>query len=148
MDEYVAAQGCYPLTERRGSARYDFSGDIEIVWGSKKIRGRTKNISRSGMFIEVPDGPDLGSVFVATLVLQTPLRVECRVRRVVSGHGVGISIVLVDKEAQARYEALLAGLELGASSAAVVEHPSDDEAERPFGRFRWVSQEAAPEGHP
>jgi len=144
MEEHVAPGAGHRQIERRESARYDFSGDIEIEWNSKKIRGCTKNISRSGMFVELPDGPELGSVFSAKLALQTPLQIECRVRRVVPGRGVGVSIVVVGKEEQARYEALLGALSLGSNSVeAAGAQPSEGRAEEPFGRFRWVSPEAA-----
>ena len=133
MEENSAAEGCYPATERRSSARYDFSGDIEIEWDSKRVWGRTKNISRSGMFIEIPDPPDLGSHFFASLALHSPLRIECRVRRVVTGRGIGVSIAALGKEGRMRYEALLVALALGSDPiAAGAQCPLEDESQRPL----------------
>lgn len=45
--------------------------------------------------------------------LNTPLRVECVVRRTIPGHGIGVTITLLSKEARTRYEVLLLALSLG-----------------------------------
>jgi len=146
MAENAVAEASYPQTERRSSSRYDFCGEIEIDLGSRKIWGRTTNISRSGMFIELPDGLDLGSIFFGNLALHNPLRIECRVRRIVPGRGVGVSIVLACEEERLRYEALLAALAPASRQiAAASEAPQKEDAEKPLGRLRWISQDTIPD---
>jgi len=41
--------------ERRWATRYSFRADLEIEWGSAVLRGSTRDISTSGMFIEAVD---------------------------------------------------------------------------------------------
>lgn len=96
-----------PSVDRRKSARYEFTTAVEIEWCSKKYWGRVRNISRHGMFIELPDLPVLNAAFSASLALNTPLRVECVVRRTIPGCGIGVTVTLPSKEARTRYEALL-----------------------------------------
>jgi len=112
-DEYS-----YPSVDRRKSARYEFSTAIEIEWCSMKYWGRVRNISRHGMFIELPDLPVLNAAFPASLALNKPLRVECVVRRVVPGQGIGVTVTLPSKESRMRYEALLQALSLGPEPGA------------------------------
>lgn len=115
-DEYSC-----PSVDRRKSARYEFNTAIEIEWCSKKYWGQVRNISRHGMFIELPDLPVLNAAFSASLALNKPLRVECVVRRTVPGHGIGVSVTLPSKEARLRYEALLLALSLGPETAVAVD---------------------------
>ena len=115
-DEYS-----YPSVERRASARYEFSAEIEIEWCGKKIWGRVRNVSRHGMFIELPDVPVVNAAFPASLALNQPLRMECVVRRVVPGHGLGVTVSIPGKEARRRYEALLVALSLGSEPASARE---------------------------
>jgi hypothetical protein len=96
--------------ERRKSARYEFSAAIEIEWCSKKYWGRVRNISRHGMFIELPDVPVLNAEFSASLALNKPLRIECVVRRTIPGHGIGVTVSTPSKDSQIRYESLLRAL--------------------------------------
>ena len=72
-DEYSAHH-----PDRRKSARYEFSAAIEIEWCSKKYWGRVRNISRHGLFIELPDLPVLNAEFSASLALNKPLRNRVR----------------------------------------------------------------------
>ena len=111
-DEYS-----YPSVDRRKSARYEFSAAIEIEWCSKKYWGRVRNISRHGMLIELPDLPVLNAAFSAGLALNNPLRVECVVRRVVPGQGIGVTVTLTSEESRMRYEALLQALSLSPEPA-------------------------------
>jgi hypothetical protein len=115
-DEYS-----YPNVKCRNSARYEFSAAIEIEWCSKRYWGCVRNISRHGMFIELPDLPVLNAVFSASLALNMPLRVECVVRRAVPGQGIGVSVTLISKESRMRYEALLQALSLGSGPAHATE---------------------------
>ena len=118
----------YRGIERRVSARYEFSAEIEIEWCSKKIWGHVRNISRHGMFIELPNQPILNAMFTAKLALNKPLRIECTVRRVVPRYGIGVTIAIPEEEGRIRYEALLVALLLdyeSAAAAAKVPYPHE-----------------------
>ena len=136
-DEYS-----YPSVDRRRSARYEFNTDIEIEWCSKKYWGRVRNISRHGMFIELPDLPVLNAAFSASLALNKPLRVECVVRRVVPGRGIGVTVTLASTESRMRYEALLQALSLGSESAALTDELSPFQSTGGEG----LSSSSTPEG--
>ncbi|HVB54915.1 MAG TPA: PilZ domain-containing protein [Candidatus Acidoferrales bacterium] len=102
---------------RRQFTRYRFYADTEIVWESAKRWGRVTNISRKGMFIEIVDAPPLDSAFPMLLALNIPLQIDCVVRRIVPGRGIGVSISLPG-QSRKRFEALLLALGAGADPAA------------------------------
>jgi len=119
--------------DRRVAARYEFRADIEIEWYARKLWGRVKDISRTGMFIEIPALDERIGRFTANLALNEPLQMECVVRRVVPGCGVGVTIRFAEEEAEARYEALLVALSLGCRpTAAGVSPPAEPEPRKPL----------------
>jgi len=67
--------------ERRWAPRYSLRADLEIEWGSAVLRGSTRDISSSGMFIEAVDPLWLGAGFTARLTLDRPVRLNCFVKR-------------------------------------------------------------------
>jgi len=93
--------------ERRWAPRYSFRADLEIEWGSAVLRASTRDISTSGMFIEAVDPLWVGASFTARLTLDRPVRLECLVKRVEPGHGMGVSVVVSESESQKLYEELL-----------------------------------------
>jgi hypothetical protein len=99
------------LKERRAAHRYRFYVDVEIDWGSKVLWGRVHDISRTGMFIEIAECPWVSASFTAHLALNVPLSVECVVRRVVPGQGIGVTIAISDRKAKRRFSALLRALQ-------------------------------------
>jgi hypothetical protein len=99
-----------PAKDRRAAHRYHFYVDVEIDWGSKVLWGRVHDISRTGMFIEIADCPWVNACFSAHLALNAPLSVECVVRRVVPGQGIGVTITIPDRQAKKRFNALLRAL--------------------------------------
>ena len=101
---------------RREFARYQFRVEAEILWQSRKIWGRVTDVSRGGLFIEMADAPCLNAHFTANLALNTPLRVNCVVRRVVPGFGIGVA-VSVPEASRKRFQALLLALSAGADPA-------------------------------
>jgi hypothetical protein len=120
-DEYS-----YPVVDRRKSVRYEFNVGIEIEWCSKKYWGRVRNLSRHGLFIELPGLPALNAVFSANLALNNPLRIECVVRRTVPGQGIGVTVTLPSQESRRRYEALLQALSLGSENLTLREELAYD----------------------
>jgi len=77
--------------ERRWAPRYRFHADLEIEWGSTVLRAHTRDISASGMFIESADPLWVGAGFSAQLTLDKPVKLNCSVKRVEPGRGMGVS---------------------------------------------------------
>ncbi|HEV1996359.1 MAG TPA: PilZ domain-containing protein [Candidatus Acidoferrum sp.] len=96
--------------ERRWAPRYSFRADLEIEWGSAVLRGSTRDISASGMFIEAVDPLWVGAGFTARLTLDRPVRLDCFVTRIEPGRGMGVSVAVSESESQGLFEALLSSL--------------------------------------
>ncbi|HET8923203.1 MAG TPA: PilZ domain-containing protein [Candidatus Acidoferrum sp.] len=96
--------------ERRWAPRYSFRADLEIEWGSAVLRANTRDISANGMFIEAVDPLWIGAGFTARLNLQQPLTLDCSVRRIEPGQGMGVSVALSESESQKLYQSLLSSL--------------------------------------
>ena len=101
---------------RRKFTRFKFEVKTELEWQSKRVWSRVSDVSRNGLFIEMPDPPGVGTRFAAHLALNAPLYLNCVVRRVVPGCGIGVSIA-VPEESKKRFDALLTALALGAGPA-------------------------------
>jgi hypothetical protein len=84
--------------ERRWAPRFRFHADLEIEWGSTVLRARTRDVSSNGMFIESADPLWVGARFSAQLTLDQPVRLNCFVKRVEPGRGMGVSIALTEEE--------------------------------------------------
>jgi PilZ domain len=95
--------------ERRWAPRYAFRTELDIEWGSAVLRASTRDVSASGMFIESADPLWIGAGFSASLQLDRPVRVDCRVRRVEPGLGMGVSVSL-PQEQQKPYRELISKL--------------------------------------
>jgi len=95
--------------EHRWAPRYAFRTELEIEWGSAVIRGSTRDISSNGMFIESADPLWVGAGFTARLGVEHPVKVNCFVKRVEPGRGMGV-VVTVPEEQQERYRELLSSL--------------------------------------
>jgi hypothetical protein len=106
------ASGDHPARrlERRWAPRYSFRTDLEIEWGSAVLRASTRDISANGMFIEAADPLWIGAGFTARLNLQQPLKVDCSVKRIEPGRGMGVSVALAESESQKAYQDLLSSL--------------------------------------
>ena len=96
--------------ERRWAPRYSFRADLEIEWGSAVLRASTRDISANGMFIEAADPLWIGAGFTARLNLDRPLRMDCSVKRIEPGRGMGVSIALSESESQKLYQDLVSSL--------------------------------------
>lgn len=100
-----------PQQERRIEHRFPFEASMEIEWGSTMLSGRVLDISHSGMFLAPSEPLWLGARFAATLLLDPPIKVECTVRRVEPGRGVGVRMVIADENAQSQLSSLLSNLD-------------------------------------
>ena len=96
--------------ERRWAPRFAFRADLEIEWGSALLRGSTRDISLNGMFIESPDPLWVGAGFTARLALDQPVKLDCFVKRVEPGHGMGVIVTVPEEQHQQRYQQLLSSL--------------------------------------
>jgi hypothetical protein len=96
--------------ERRWAPRYSFRADLEIEWGSAVLRGNTRDISANGMFIEAADPLWLGAGFTARLTLDRPVKLDCSVKRIEPGRGMGVSLAVSETESQKLFEDLLSSL--------------------------------------
>lgn len=85
-------------SERRHSPRYFFNAAVELEWGSTTLRGRVADISTNGMFIEMHDPLWIGAGFAARLELEKPVLLECSVRRVEPGRGMGVTFAIPESE--------------------------------------------------
>jgi hypothetical protein len=96
--------------ERRWAPRYSFRADLEIEWGSAVLRGSTRDISSNGMFIEAVEPLWIGAGFSARLNLNRPVKLDCFVKRIEPGRGMGVSVALSESESQQLYQELLSSL--------------------------------------
>jgi hypothetical protein len=95
--------------ERRWAPRYNFRASLDIEWGSAVLRASTRDISSNGMFIESTDPLWVGAGFTASLQLDRPVKVDCFVKRVEPGRGMGVSVSL-SQEQQNDYQSLISRL--------------------------------------
>jgi len=93
--------------ERRWAQRYSYRTEIEIEWGSAVLRARTRDISASGMFIESSDTLWVGAGFTARLAADPFIRLNCTVRRVEPGHGMGVTLTLPEAQNEKQFHDLL-----------------------------------------
>ena len=96
--------------ERRRAPRYPFQATLEIEWGSARLKARTRDISISGMFIESEDVLWVGAGFRARLIADHPVWIDCSVKRVEPGLGMGVSVALPEDQNTEQYFELLAKL--------------------------------------
>src|SRR5262249_26466960 len=103
-------------SERRWAPRYAFRTDLEIEWGSAVLRGITRDISSNGMFIESVDTLWVGAGFSARMVVNSnPVKVDCFVKRVEPGRGMGVTVAAPEPVNQQRYLELIASLSASAA---------------------------------
>ena len=96
--------------ERRWAPRYRFRAELEIEWGSAILRGKTRDISANGMFIESSDTLWVGAGFTARLALERPVQMDCSVKRIEPGQGMAVTVTVLEQQHQQRYQDLLSAL--------------------------------------
>jgi len=97
-------------SDRRWAPRFSFRASLEIEWGSAVLRASTRDISSNGMFIESADPLWIGAGFTAHLALDRSVKVDCSVKRIEPGLGMGVAVTLSDGQHEQRYQDLLASL--------------------------------------
>lgn len=101
-------------SNRRRAPRYRYQAVLEIEWGSARLKARTRDISAGGMFIEAEDLLWVGAGFRACLATESPFCLECSVKRVEPGRGMGVSIEVREDQSKQHFQSLLAKLAAGA----------------------------------
>ena len=96
--------------ERRQFNRRQFRGKIEIVWGSATLTGTVLDIGPRGLFVELTPPLWVGARFLARLIVNPILPLDCTVRRAEPGRGIALSFDVLEKNGKAQVEALLATL--------------------------------------
>ena len=97
-------------TERREFNRRKLVGAIEIEWGSSTLTGLVRDIGPQGLFVELTPPLWVGATFLARLVLDPPLQLNCVVRRVEPGTGIAVTFELPEEGGKGQLERLLASL--------------------------------------
>lgn len=109
--------------------RFKFEVKTFVEGKSEKAWGRVTDMSRNGLFIEMSEPPGLGAHFTAHLALNVPLQLQCVVRRIAPGRGVGVGFS-VPAESKERFEALLTALSLNADPTATAAGAPQTESRR------------------
>lgn len=99
------------IIERRRHPRIPFRADVEIEWGSSTLHARIGDIGAEGMFIETLDPLWVGASFTAALLIEPALRLDCSVRRVVPGKGMGVQFSSLDDDSRIRIGDLIRSLQ-------------------------------------
>jgi len=96
--------------DRRRAPRFPYQAYLEIEWGSARLKARSRDISAGGMFIESEDVLWVGAGFRARFGVERPLWLDCSVKRVEPGHGMGVTVSLPEEQGQQHFQDLLAKL--------------------------------------
>ena len=93
--------------ERRRFPRYPFQSDVQIQWGFETLSALVTDVSLGGMFIATNNPLWVGASFTARIQLGEPLPLNCVVRRVLPGKGMGVLFVDVPDAVRAQLESLI-----------------------------------------
>ena len=94
--------------ELRFAPRFRCHMDLAIEWGSATLKAAVRDISSSGMFVELENPLWVGARFTAQLgVVDCPLFLHCDVRRVDPSRGMGISFQAAEEAGRFAIAALL-----------------------------------------
>lgn len=93
--------------ERRRHPRFPFQSDVELQWGFEVLPALITDVSLGGMFIATNNPLWVGATFTAKVLLGEPLNLNCVVRRVLPGKGMGVLFADVPEETRQRLENLV-----------------------------------------
>ena len=93
-------------SDRRQFNRRKFMGTLEIEWGSSMLVGVVRDIGPHGLFVLMTQPLWIGAAFSARLMLNPPLPLNCTVRRVEPGTGIGITFDMPDEHTKAQWQEL------------------------------------------
>ncbi len=95
------------MPERRRSPRYPFQTDVEVQWGFETLSALMTDVALSGMFIATSNPLWVGAAFTVRILLAEPITVDCTVRRVLPGKGMGVSFEKIADEDRGRLAKLI-----------------------------------------
>jgi hypothetical protein len=93
--------------ERRRFCRVAVSAPVDIEWGSETLQAKTGDVSLCGMFVQTDDPLWLHARFAARIRTADPIPVDCIVRRVVPGRGMGVEFESLAEPVRAQLEKLI-----------------------------------------
>jgi hypothetical protein len=96
--------------EHHRATRFPCAVELEMEWGSAVLRGRIRNASASGMFIESDDPLWIGAGFSARVIYGRPFRLNCSVRRIEPGRGMGVAVALAEPNSRQDFHDFLEAL--------------------------------------
>ncbi len=92
---------------KRRSPRYAFRARLDVEWGSTALPAEVCDLSQNGMLLQTSQPLWVGATFKARMALAEPLVMDCVVRRVVPGQGMGVEFVAVPPTSHDRLASLL-----------------------------------------
>ena len=98
--------------DRREYHRARYFAEVEVERGSEHFRTRISDITLDGLLIETTESFEPGTEFHARVFLPEPppLEVDCIVKRVVEGVGIGVVFAELAPAQLARLRKLVDGL--------------------------------------
>jgi hypothetical protein len=96
--------------ERRKYVRYGFQSDAEVVHGGETKKAFITDISMGGLFIVTETPLRMGAACTVRVLLNPPITLNCVVRRVLFGKGMGVGFDPPAEEVRVRLERLIASL--------------------------------------
>ena len=105
-----AVQGGFSGSERREFHRKRLRANLEIEWGSATLNGMVRDIGPRGLFVEIQPPLWVGAAFLARLIVNPVVVLDCTVRRVEPGKGVAVSFAVPEESAKAQLMTLIEAL--------------------------------------
>ena len=99
--------------ERRRAHRFPCNFEIAIEWGAAVLHGAVKEISNTGMFVELEDPLWVGARFAGILALDQPVVLDCVVCRVEPQRGMGLTFAASQEAGRAAVTRMLERLAVG-----------------------------------
>lgn len=96
--------------EARQYPRHALQAEVEFPGGAGAPHAVLTDISRSGMFIRTEAPLWVGASFTARVRVEPPLLLDCVVRRVLPGRGMGVAFQALSDQAAGGLQRLLATL--------------------------------------
>jgi hypothetical protein len=105
-----AVGGGFTGSERREFHRKRLRANLEIEWGSATLNGMVRDIGPQGLFVEIKPPLWVGAAFLARLIVNPVLVLNCTVRRVEPGSGIAVSFAVPEESGKAQLAALIEAL--------------------------------------
>ncbi len=80
---------------------------MAIEWGSTVLDGHVTDIGPDGLFVRMPDLLWMGAAFSAQLTLDRAWRIDCIVRWIDPGNGIGVSFFIPEDGGRKRLTVFL-----------------------------------------